>query len=297
MKKPYLILALSLLFFPGLARGARIWSETIPPTIPRGAPEDPRFESILLLRVGCYEIRTKEPLNCGFIFDPPQVVHESGGHDHHDANRPVGGFRWEDTRGSGSPTLSGQTGYQEVGVEYVAPEVAGEVTIYTTFLMPPEHFCVDPPDCQFIGKVQLVVEWFHQMPSSPEGYWRLVGSWGEEGVTSQHTLNHSGRNSTLKKMEQIAREFYQETGIAIRINDLSLPQGGLFDINNNWMLPHSWHRLGKSVDVSRFYLKDGVLVELDKEKEKRLDEIAQRKYHCKRYEREIRKIHYECPLD
>jgi hypothetical protein len=35
----------------------------------------------------------------------------------------------------------------------------------------------------------------------------------------------------------------------IEVNDMSLPFGGLFDINNNWNAPHSSHSRGTSVDV------------------------------------------------
>jgi murein endopeptidase len=35
----------------------------------------------------------------------------------------------------------------------------------------------------------------------------------------------------------------------MRINDASLPYGGLFDINGNWRTPHASHRNGKDVDI------------------------------------------------
>lgn len=41
----------------------------------------------------------------------------------------------------------------------------------------------------------------------------------------------------------------RETGILLRVNDMSLPLGGLFDIDNNWMSPHSGHRVGLEVDI------------------------------------------------
>ena len=33
------------------------------------------------------------------------------------------------------------------------------------------------------------------------------------------------------------------------LNDISLPNGGLFDINPNWNPPHKSHRIGKDVDI------------------------------------------------
>lgn len=32
-------------------------------------------------------------------------------------------------------------------------------------------------------------------------------------------------------------------------NDISLPFGGVFDLNNNWSAPYTFHRKGDSVDI------------------------------------------------
>jgi len=37
----------------------------------------------------------------------------------------------------------------------------------------------------------------------------------------------------------------------LMLNDMSLPWGGLFDVNANWGRPHSGHRRGDSVDINR----------------------------------------------
>jgi hypothetical protein len=34
------------------------------------------------------------------------------------------------------------------------------------------------------------------------------------------------------------------------VNDMSLPFGGKFDLNQNWDSPHYWHDRGKAVDVN-----------------------------------------------
>lgn len=34
------------------------------------------------------------------------------------------------------------------------------------------------------------------------------------------------------------------------LNDMSLPWGGLFDIDDTWAPPHHWHRVGRSVDIN-----------------------------------------------
>jgi hypothetical protein len=39
-------------------------------------------------------------------------------------------------------------------------------------------------------------------------------------------------------------------GEIIYINDMSLPYGGLFDIQGNWRPPHVTHRTGRNADIS-----------------------------------------------
>lgn len=69
--------------------------------------------------------------------------------------------------------------------------------------------------------------------------------------------------------------------IRLAVIDMSLPWGGLFDIDGNWVSPHSLHRIGKSLDVNH----EGV-------DEIKLDKFA-KEHGCTRYE--VDKIHYECP--
>ena len=40
----------------------------------------------------------------------------------------------------------------------------------------------------------------------------------------------------------------------MRLNDMSLKLGGMFDLDSNWTMPHESHRLGKSVDIENLDL-------------------------------------------
>jgi hypothetical protein len=44
-----------------------------------------------------------------------------------------------------------------------------------------------------------------------------------------------------------------ESDVYLAVIDMSLPLGGLFDINGRWTTPHELHRTGKSVDFTTFY--------------------------------------------
>lgn len=103
------------------------------------------------------------------------------------------------------------------------------------------------------------------------------------GSTGSHPDNHYGTNTTVSNIQVIARDYFEnsEEGVKIGINDMSLIWGGLFDIDGNWVSPHSLHRIGKSVDVDH----EGV-------DEIKLDKFA-KEHGCTRYE--VDKIHYECP--
>jgi hypothetical protein len=56
----------------------------------------------------------------------------------------------------------------------------------------------------------------------------------------------------------------------IRYNDISLPNGGLFDISGNWAPSHQLHRIGQNIDVrTRPPRSDGIPLAL----ERRIEEI------------------------
>jgi hypothetical protein len=77
----------------------------------------------------------------------------------------------------------------------------------------------------------------------------LIGKFGEPGVTSRHVENHNGSENLNAKVSILAESVFNDSSYVLRINDVSLPSGGLFDINNNWSTPHSGHRVGVDVDI------------------------------------------------
>ena len=53
------------------------------------------------------------------------------------------------------------------------------------------------------------------------------------------------------KLEDLAAAYYDEYGINLYVNDMSLIEGGLFDIKGNWKTPHVTHRGSRQVDIHR----------------------------------------------
>lgn len=84
------------------------------------------------------------------------------------------------------------------------------------------------------------------------------------GIKTTHPDNHYGNATFNQKLESIASNYYEkfhcyekaEDGShlgyqAIGVNDMSLPYGGLFDVDNNWKPPHSspGHAKGLAADI------------------------------------------------
>ena len=71
------------------------------------------------------------------------------------------------------------------------------------------------------------------------------------GATTRHPVNHYGTLTTLSGIRAVASQYHSEFPDypVIAINDLSLPLGGIFDLNGNWAGPHHNHSRGKAVDI------------------------------------------------
>ncbi|MGB9601025.1 MAG: hypothetical protein ACPL7I_10770 [Myxococcota bacterium] len=90
------------------------------------------------------------------------------------------------------------------------------------------------------------------LPIEPDSY-SLVGE------TDSHPVNHYGNPEFIDAIQKIARKYKEYYKQRLRINDISLEYGGLFDIYNNWMPPHKTHRQGKNVDISAVSVEGGMI--------------------------------------
>jgi hypothetical protein len=155
----------------------------------------------------------------------------SGGHDHHDENRPKGKL----SAATGTTNAEGM-----FVVEYEASEVGGE-----------EEIIVSSSRAQANAKAKIFVRvgGLQALSAGPSENFVLVGKFGEPGVTSRHRDNHFGTETLIAKVRALADIVYRDSAYVLRINDISLPWGGVFDIQNNWSTPHSGHRVGVNVDI------------------------------------------------
>ena len=83
--------------------------------------------------------------------------------------------------------------------------------------------------------------------------------------TAEHKLsdNNYGTGYTLSAVYYAVGKYAKDHAlntapdVYLAVIDMSLPYGGLFDINGDWDTPHDWHRVGRSVDFSKYYKDSG----------------------------------------
>lgn len=179
------------------------------------------------LLISCVDRRGTVLPNCDIV-----LTHRarplSGGHAHDDGNRPAGTF----TPSSGN---SGAGGF--LPVTYTAPEVGGIIDVTINSRLP--NGIVIPPGTFTIG---VSAPGLLALP--PGTGYTLVGA------TATHPSNHFGHptfNATLQVLGGLyAADFAGET---LGYNDMSLVNGGLFDLDAAWQPPHFSHRFGTDIDV------------------------------------------------
>jgi murein endopeptidase len=79
-------------------------------------------------------------------------------------------------------------------------------------------------------------------------------------------------------MQVIAREYNRMLpGIRLGINDMSLPQGGVFDIAGAWSEPHCSHKHGLDADIeqARFNAADQVVATVKCEFDTQLEKVVE----------------------
>jgi hypothetical protein len=97
------------------------------------------------------------------------------------------------------------------------------------------------------------------LPESPD-YVKIGGRTIHLGPPLSVTdNNHHGTSRTLQAIQTISQSYRQQLNQRLRINDISLPWGGLFDIQGDWLPPHWTHREGRNVDVSIISAEGGTV--------------------------------------
>lgn len=183
----------------------------------------------------CRDPNTNQNVNCTInLVNRPVAL--SGGHLHHDGNRPVGTLS----------ALSGFTGTNGFSTVFTAPEVGGVIELEVNLVFPPVPPATQGQPVSFVQTFGITVPGLFSLPA---GNWIPVGA-----VAGQHTDNHYGSLAMIESVLLFADEHDQVFDELLAFNDMSLIQGGLFDVFGDdptkiWKPPHASHRFGDDIDV------------------------------------------------
>lgn len=168
------------------------------------------------------------------------VTANSGGHDHHDANRPKGKI---------SITQGTTDANGEVKLIFTAPEVAGIHTIKASC-----QNCTNSPASQ---EIQVKIP--DLLPISPNPPRNADGSY-VYALTSVDNI-HAGNGRYHKNqywlseqartnLRELVASFSAAGWGTVALNDASMYWGGRYDITGNWAGSHQGHRDGREIDIS-----------------------------------------------
>jgi hypothetical protein len=182
---------------------------------------------------------------------PEEGTEGAGGHAHN-GMRPTGTFEMPYNQGGQTTASCTVTSFDTDGmgkctVKYHPHQVGGVEMIIanaTGFPNATATVTVEVPGLVNLADVQT-------------NFFRLTGR------TTTHPDNHWGSSHTIDSIQLVAFDFFERFQATLGINDLSLRQGGLFDIKGDWKplerdeeqkrlkQGHLAHRKGRSVDIDR----------------------------------------------
>ena len=169
-----------------------------------------------------------------------EVTPNSGGHEHHDINRP----KEKLSAVQGTTDANG-----EVKLTFTAPEVAGIHTIKAT--------CATCSNTSASREIQVKVP--DLVPISPSPPVNADGSYAyaltsvdgiHAGAGRYHKNQYYLTAQARQNLIDLTRSFATAGWGTVALNDASLYWGGRYDINGDWIAPHRGHRDGREIDIS-----------------------------------------------
>jgi hypothetical protein len=168
------------------------------------------------------------------------VTPNSGGHEHHDINRP---------KGTLNVTSATTDANGDVKFTFKPPEIAGIHTLKAS--------CISCANQLATKDIQVKVP--DLLPISPNPPQNADGSFVYALTSVDKTHQGNGRYhhnqyylTTLSRqnLRSMIDAFAIEGWGTVALNDASLLWGGRYDITANWSAPHAGHREGREIDIS-----------------------------------------------
>jgi len=232
--------------------------EEIWPTLPAGQGGNPGNRNVknpITIRL----TQNSLPLANQSVTITARIILPSGGHDHtvQPPADSLGLFRDLNTSATGNGTITTSTDANgQIQLSYRVPSFGGQIELVAQAVI--TEAVINPDTVVARDTLVVSISGFVELGAGPN--YELVGTPGNHAGTndpcraippaSEHNDNHFGRQALVTAIQDIAAAHDSlYPAIRLRINDMSLENGGLFDIGNNWQTPHRSHRLGRSADI------------------------------------------------
>ena len=184
----------------------------------------------------------------------------SGGHDHGGSDDllvpPQDDMGWivnleeADSAEGELQTFTNADG--QIKLRYRAPEFGGNVVLKAA-VVPPNADTLFARDTLSVHVADLVLlpafDFHEKIGGTPSHHGPRLDSLH---LSSRTPDNNHWVNEVVGALLVSLAVIYSEqfpSSPTIRYNDISLPNGGLFDINGRWVTDHQLHRIGQNVDV------------------------------------------------
>lgn len=178
-------------------------------------------------------------------------------------------------------------------IDHQVPQASGVIAVEGEMLLPRgwrcEDFCFDPTSWQWEGFVHVrPLATLTQLPGAPcvetPDHYIKERKFNDEvcdkDPNHRDAVAYAGTPFTLQALSRLARNYHRLTnGIALSVNDMSLPKGGVFDLDNDWRFAHREHRDGTDADINRPRINGQSLnCKLNKELRQAVDQVLVGKF-------------------
>lgn len=229
----------------------------------------------------CYDTVTGKLVDCSFTQEivglkEPASPDNNGGHFHdgHPLIEPAdGNLIYPENTCPGEPLkVCGRTNYSITSkIIHNIPQASGNIVKKSVVIAParptwwPAEWicwfgCDDDSNVfTYNDTVHVSVQNLVELPPASDIYIRCgltSGCVSDGHHDDMHPQPSFGRRELVQKLVGLAAMYRssllsQDESQKLRISDISLPFGGVFDMNHNWLPPHKSHRKGISADISR----------------------------------------------
>lgn len=219
--------------------------------------------------LACHDAADGKPLNCPFtvkllgLREPVDLSENNGGHLHGYDTHPLiepanGALQFGGDLDPSKLGVSGKTRKIEAEITHRLPFAAGLIIQDLVIEAPPGYACFSgcftATQYKYLYTLNVGVKGLVPFPESSDTHIVIRGGKAEHPEGTWGTLD------TVIRLLTVSQEYFEITDRRLSVNDLSLPQGGLFDLNNQWNTAkggHEEHRTGADADLNRADMREG----------------------------------------